>query len=392
MKQRLFKFVSNIAVFSIVFVSSLVIAATTADNLMGLGMSSQLAGYINDNLISVNGSGNLVLPIATSKKLSVTVGGTEELALDATTLTLGSNNIVLTSGDLISSSASKGMIAGEATRAAAVTTATTAAVPFYVSGAAASYDLTAYIGTGATASGPSVDHFKTRATTGAASTIVQSGDTLGILKFFGANGTTYDLAASIIATVDATPGASADMPGALDFQLAPDGSATAASALKLTNDKKATFGGNLKLSAVSAKLIPGATSLLVRDAADANTNVTVTDAGALTGRTTLTGTTGVTIATSGDFVGNTSGSTLSLQEATGANTCSGSVTANGATPVVTSTTCALTGSRIFLTKTANSTVNGSCFISAISTGVSFSITCLATDTGAYNFFIVHESP
>lgn len=342
--------------------------------------------------IGVDSNGNVVIPVATGKKFSVTVAGIEEVALDGTTLTLGSNNIVLTSGDLISSGASKGMIAGEATRAAAVTTATTAAVPFYVSGAAASYDLTAYIGTGATSSGPAIDHFKTRATTGAASTIVQSGDTLGIEKYLGANGTTYDVGAQIVATVDATPGASADMPGALDFQLSPDGSATPASALKLTNDKKATFGGSLKLSATSAKIIPGATSLLVRDAADANTNLTVLDAGGVTGRTTLTGTTGVTVLTSGDFVANTSGSTLSIQEATGANACSGTVTANATTPVVTSTTCALTGSRIFLTKTANSTVNGSCFISALSTGVSFSITCLATDTGTYNWFIVHEAP
>lgn len=335
--KRLKTQILNALVFAAVFVPTFLFAATAADDLIGLGMSPQLADYLTTKLMTLNSSGNIVIPVASGKKLSVTVAGTEEIALDGTTLTLGSNNIALTSGDLISSAASKGMIAGEATRAAAVTTATTAAAPFYVSGAAASYDLTAYIGTGATASGPVIDHFKTRATTGAASTIVASGDALGTLKFWGANGTTYDPAASIIATVDATPGASADMPGALDFQLSPDGSATLASVMKLKNS------GQIQVS----------------KAQDINFNL--------------------------------SGGTIAIQEATGANACSGTVTANATTPVVTSTTCATTGSRIFLTKTANSTVNGSCFISALSTGVSFSITCLATDTGAYNWFIVHEA-
>lgn len=97
-------------------------------------------------------------------------------------------------------------------------------------------------------------------------------------------------------------------------------------------------------------------------------------------------------ATSGDLAAVASGNTIAIQEATAGSACSGQVTANATTPVVTSTTCATTGSRIFLTKTATSAVNGSCYVSAISNGVSFSITCLATDTGTYNWFIVHEAP
>lgn len=97
-------------------------------------------------------------------------------------------------------------------------------------------------------------------------------------------------------------------------------------------------------------------------------------------------------ATSGDFAASASGSTIAIQEATAGAACSGTLTANGTTPVVTSTTCATTGSRILLTKTSTSAVNGSCYRSALSNGVSFSITCLATDTGTYDWFIIHEAP
>jgi hypothetical protein len=86
------------------------------------------------------------------------------------------------------------------------------------------------------------------------------------------------------------------------------------------------------------------------------------------------------------------GKTIALQEATAASACSGSVTANGTTPVVISTTCSTTSQRFFLTKTSTSTVNGSCYQSAVSNGVSTTITCLATDTGTYNWLIVHEAP
>jgi hypothetical protein len=89
---------------------------------------------------------------------------------------------------------------------------------------------------------------------------------------------------------------------------------------------------------------------------------------------------------------STSGTTVSIQEATAASACSGSVTANATTPVVVSTTCATSTGRLFLTKTSTSAVNGSCYQSAVSNGVSFTITCLATDTGTYNWFFIHESP
>lgn len=71
-----------------------------------------------------------------------------------------------------------------------------------------------------------VNLFKSRGTTSGTNTIVQSGDQLGGVWFFGANGTGYDPAAAIIAFSDGTPGASSDMPGRLAFYTTTDGSAT----------------------------------------------------------------------------------------------------------------------------------------------------------------------
>ncbi len=113
--------------------------------------------------------------------------------------------------------------------------------------------------------GVQLEFFKTRSTTDwEGSTIVNNGDKIAALNFYGANGTGYSQAGAIIVTVDGTPGASNDMPGAIDFQVSPDGSATPASALKLTNDKKATFNGSIVLPTVGANLTPilsGASSL-----------------------------------------------------------------------------------------------------------------------------------
>lgn len=92
---------------------------------------------------------------------------------------------------------------------------------------------------------------KSRATNGTADTIVANGDSLGTLLFQGADGASYRPAVRIVATVDGAPG-SADMPGALDFQTSPDGSATTVSVLKLSSDKSALFTGTVRSSADNA--------------------------------------------------------------------------------------------------------------------------------------------
>jgi len=66
-------------------------------------------------------------------------------------------------------------------------------------------------------------------------TIVQNGDDLGTLFFAGANGTGYDLAASIGAFVDSTPGASNDMPGRLVFSTTADGSVTPTERMRISS-------------------------------------------------------------------------------------------------------------------------------------------------------------
>jgi hypothetical protein len=57
-----------------------------------------------------------------------------------------------------------------------------------------------------------------------AGAIVQSGDGIGRIRFFGFDGASYRVASEIYGTVAGTPGSS-DMPGALTFATTPDGSA-----------------------------------------------------------------------------------------------------------------------------------------------------------------------
>lgn len=86
------------------------------------------------------------------------------------------------------------------------------------------------------------------------------------------------------------------------------------------------------------------------------------------------------------------GTTVAIQEATAGSACSGTLTLNGATPVVTSTTCATAGSRIFLTRTSiDADTSGDMAVTALNAGVSFSVTSEANDTATVNWFIVHEA-
>lgn len=200
----------------------------------------------------------------------------------------------------------------------------------------------------------------------------------------------------------------------------------------------------LTVSGTSFSVVPGATSFLFRNNADNATNVTITDAGDITatrsGTTqafaTITSTNG-TITTNlsesagevagvmgttsnhpmnfrangstkwqlttagawqndatngGDVNMSKPGTTLAVQESSAGAACSGTLTANGATPVVTNTSCATTGSRIFLSRTSAETGTVNAWKSALSNGVSFSITSEAADTGTYDWLIVHEAP
>ena len=75
-------------------------------------------------------------------------------------------------------------------------------------------------------------------------TIVNDGDQLGSLTFSGSDGTNFRPAATIEASVDATPGSS-DMPGRLVFSTSADGAAVPTERLRITSD------GTIKLASGS---------------------------------------------------------------------------------------------------------------------------------------------
>lgn len=141
----------------------------------------------------------------------------------------------------------KGLVMGFASMPGDASTAT----GLYVFGNASSAPNEA-LASGVNSTSPAILRFlKSRATDGSADVIVQSGDSISQISYEGANGTTFSTAAQILVTVDGTPGAAADMPGAIDFKTSPDGSATPASVLKLSNDKSALFTGTVRSSATA---------------------------------------------------------------------------------------------------------------------------------------------
>lgn len=84
----------------------------------------------------------------------------------------------------------------------------------------------------ADAVGTRLEFAKSRHATIGSNTIVQSGDVLGGIYAYGADGTDYDLAAQILFEVNATPGAGTDMPGRIRDLCSPDGSAAPTEVLR----------------------------------------------------------------------------------------------------------------------------------------------------------------
>lgn len=75
-------------------------------------------------------------------------------------------------------------------------------------------------------------------------TVVANTNILGVVSFNGSDGSAFREAARIEGFVNGTPGAS-DMPGGLRFLVTPDGSATAAAALTINQDKTADFASSI---------------------------------------------------------------------------------------------------------------------------------------------------
>jgi hypothetical protein len=114
-----------------------------------------------------------------------------------------------------------------------------------------------------------------------------------------------------------------------------------------------------------------------------NTMWTVNDSGVLFN----------TASNGGDVSLGATGTTLSVQEGTAASACMGTVTFNGTTAVTKSTTCAITGSRIFLTPTSDPTGSTAayCWATNIVNGVSFDVDCDQANDGTANWIIFHEA-
>tara|TARA_Y100001963_G_C6787897_1_gene453902 strand:- start:392 stop:3724 length:3333 start_codon:yes stop_codon:yes gene_type:complete len=89
---------------------------------------------------------------------------------------------------------------------------------------------------------------KSRGADGTA-TVVQSGDTVGEIKFLAADGSNFEPVASIKASVDSTPGNN-DTPGRLTFLTTPDGSAALSERMRIDNAGKIGIGTTLPLNKV----------------------------------------------------------------------------------------------------------------------------------------------
>ena len=122
----------------------------------------------------------------------------------------------------------------------------------------------------------SIIHFrKSKNNTIGNNTIVVSDDALGELYFLGANGSDFTAAASIIARVDGTPGATNDMPGRLIFSTTADGSGSPTERMRINSNGDvgvgfaATSGNRVQIQ--GADTTGTANSLIVQNSAAAVT-------------------------------------------------------------------------------------------------------------------------
>jgi hypothetical protein len=135
--------------------------------------------------------------------------------------------------------------------------------------------------------GPNVYFGKSRSATPGTYTIVQTGDSLGILAWQGADGTDFEIAATIEARVDGAPasaGDTTDMPGQLVFGTTPDGT-------NVQVDRWIMDAAGLLKPAADASYDIGTSALGVRDLfitsdvefnASTDTTLTAPSAGELT--------------------------------------------------------------------------------------------------------------
>lgn len=223
--------------------------------------SVDAAGTGTINVLKVDATDDTVLNADTGDSIKFSIAGTEYWGLSsAGALTQNATN----GGSLIMGKSGTSIVQGAASIDSDLSGAFGTS-NLVIQGASASADQAVIVGNGNAVTGPHLYFTKTRGTGGDANTVVASGDELFSMVGWGADGTSYRAGAKILATVNGTPGAS-DMPGAIDFQVSPDGSATLASALKIVND------GSLQLANDSSNIRPARLLNIYPQTADGTDN------------------------------------------------------------------------------------------------------------------------
>jgi hypothetical protein len=108
---------------------------------------------------------------------------------------------------------------------------------------------------------------RTRGTAADTYTVLQSGDDIGQLRFYGADGNSFSEAAHILAEVDGTPG-DGDMPGRIVFAVSPDASATPANQVLIGSD-----GGIAVVDGITAPATRAGWATIYVDTADGDLKV-----------------------------------------------------------------------------------------------------------------------
>jgi hypothetical protein len=153
----------------------------------------------------------------------------------------------------------------------------------------------------------------------------------------------------------------------------------------VTAGSVASTGAVTAASVAATGAVTGASAALT----GAVTAASVASSGALSG-TTIAGTGNCTI-TSGNLVIATAGKGLQIKSG-GAAATVGTLTLNGVTPVVVSTTAVTATSLIFLTvQSTGGTPSGIAWVSARSAGVSFSVVGIALDNSVVGWQIVEPT-
>ena len=116
---------------------------------------------------------------------------------------------------------------------------------------------------------------KSRNATDGSVTVVQDDDKLGGITFGGADGSSYDPAASISAHVDGTPGSN-DMPGRLVFSTTGDGSNSTTERMRIDSSGKVGIGTNNPNFALHVAGEIGVDQY-IRHNGDPNTHINFTD-------------------------------------------------------------------------------------------------------------------